>query len=167
MPKEKSIYPRGQLAKVTKQIISKYVGGIYIADEIIKQVKAILPEALEPSIRSLITYEYPKRGWALETEIHGEYKLTDNFGKKRSRKIVTGTRTEPPKGVIKTENDELTFVEIGRGIVSYMNELKTLADIAEEENVKLTRQVNKLQEAFNQMKLEEKASIHIRDILTF
>ncbi len=162
MSNNKPIYPRGQLAKTVRDVVSKYVGGVYDAEEVTKQVLMLMPKANKHSIMSLLTYEYPKRGWATERIGHHKYSLTDKFDKMNNRKSV-----EKPKDKVITKNpdDGLTFVEIGRGIVAYVNELKTLADIAEGDNVKLTKQVNKLQDAFNKMKLEGNGSIHVRDIL--
>lgn len=162
MPSKKSAYPVGALANAVKNTVSKYTGGIYRVDEVVKQVQLILPEAKRSSIRGLLIFEYKKRGWARPTNDFDIYKLTENFGKKMKYRT---RKSKSKKDVIeKSPDDELTFVEIGRGIVAYVNELKTLADIAEEENVKLTKQVNKLQDAFNKMKMEGNGSIHVRDL---
>ena len=162
------VYPVGQLAKTVKDIVSKYTEGVYYVDEVVKQVQIVLPKAKCSSIRGLLIFEYKKRGWVVETNIHDRYRITSKFGRKitkRKSKQITGTGPgKAPTGIVKYPDTELTFAEIGQGIVAYVNKLKTLADIAEEENVKLTTQVNKLQAAFNKMKLEG-SGINVDDIL--
>ena len=164
MPRNEPIYPRGHLAKTARDVLLKYSGKHYYASEVIKQIKILLPNALEHSIKGLITYEYIKRGWAAETQAYDAYVLTDNFFKRKSKSTRKSVKPVKKDVVSKSPHDELTFVEIGRGIVAYVNELKALTDIAEEDNIKLTKQVNKLQEAFNNLKMQG-SGIGVNDLM--
>lgn len=160
MGKVEPVYERGTLAKVVEDIVSNSPEKIYFVNNIINEVQKVLPKARRASIRSLLTVEYLKRRWAVPTDAYDEFVLTPNFKKKLKR----GPKERKESVLIKSGEDELTLVEIGRAMVAYINELKTLADIAEEDNVKLTKQVNVLQDAYNAVKTNG-AGVSVKDIL--
>ena len=151
MGRGKAVYPQGTLSKAILRVIDRWHSDVFDASNIVEVVHRKFPKASVSSINNYLTYYLRKQG------------VVEKIAKGRFRRVkvaVSSEATHKLSDLPKSGEEEISALDIGKGVVEYVNRLKAKIVIVEEEKVvldleviTLMKQINDLQGAFNAMKL--------------
>lgn len=161
--KKKPVYPVGTAATAIHKAIVNHPTLVFTIGDIYDVVKAELPLVKRKLVQNQISWSLKRQGFIISTVMKGAYKATPAF------LALTSTPSVLPNDL---ENDkQFSLLEIGRGIVTYIDVLKArIADLEQEETsyvdvlkakiedleqevIDRTTQLNELQSKFNETKM--------------
>ena len=152
-------YPKGQLARVTKDIVKSFGYSPFTVAKVVQGVQSHLPLALPSSIYNRVTNVMCKLKGELD-EVGDQVGDQRTFQKAAQHKpsYEPDPDLDPPADL--DEDAWFTSAQIGKGVVNYVEELKfqiqflttQVADL-DANNLHLSEQINNLQSTINQTRL--------------
>ena len=144
-------YQMGVVAREVKKVIGGLPSNLFNVSEIIDAVHMTLPKAKLTTIRSTIL-GMRNREVIERLEMRGDYRRLPAFfqtpAERKANKVET-VIADKDDG----DGERTSYANIGHKVIALIEELKAALATSEEEVVRLTKQLNDLQDAYNRIKM--------------